>query len=168
MTSSSPTRAPERSSAENLFFVETGAAHQRAKLLVFGIGKAQGVAVRQQPCLAGEVQDGRVVEQCHAAGRCICRAQKKVTIATHEKNIAQCRGLAQCASAPGFEPGRVVRGGVIADPDLEQVTQDAQVTFGGLDDLSEGLDQILAQLPRRQWGRTGGALGSDVRIAGNG
>lgn len=110
-------------------------AYLLAENHVVGVVKAQGVAVTEQPPLTGHLQPGGILQGLHAAGLQSLLTQQKVAIASHEPDRALLGVIGKqpgtgapemcCTGIDLRQPGgrRVGGNGVVADPDLEQVTQ---------------------------------------------
>ena len=96
-----------------------GIAHHGAKLLVFDVVAAQRVAVHQQRARAVQVDDGRVVQQLHAARQRETFADQEIAIAVHEVDrnaaVRQCAGtrppLPAQTAAPGLRRRSSIRTG---------------------------------------------------------
>mmetsp|Transcript_44567 Transcript_44567/g.104745 ORF Transcript_44567/g.104745 Transcript_44567/m.104745 type:complete len:245 (-) Transcript_44567:258-992(-) len=95
--------------------------------LVGGVGQALGVAVGEQPALAEGVENAGVGQGGQPGVLQQRAADQEVAVAGHEENLEPVAGLPQHRDGVRFE-GLVA--GVIAHPDLEDVTEQ-QHRLGG-------------------------------------
>ncbi len=124
--------------------LELRIADHRPELLVGDVTRAPGVAVRKQCPLAGDLDDDRVREQSSAGRQCEVMPEQRVAIAMHQQQSLPARGRACQRRNDRLHR----RQRVVADPELEKVTEDHEFAVARRVFAHEAQEALRGARPR--------------------